>query len=115
VIVLEIDIEDVARGAVFEAEGQPPIAADRDCIGSAPRAVKLMKSMRSDQISDAGSAVDRVEPQVHALVKLRPDAARAPGKEDLFHAFVREGPNRHGNFLLIELATIDFSVLQDFP
>ena len=41
--------------------------------------------------NDAGRPVERIKHQAHAPVKLGSDAARPPGKENLFHAFVRDG------------------------
>jgi hypothetical protein len=101
VVVLEIDIENIARGAVLEAESQPSVAADRHREGSSPGTLKLMKPANSAQISYAGRAVDRVEHQAHAFVKFRPDTAGLPGKEDLFRAFVRERFDAHNEILLI--------------
>ena len=89
-IVLEINFEDVARLAVFEAKRQPPIAADRHGEGSGSSALQHMKSASATQVSGLGRAVERVENQPHALVKFRSDTARMPGVKDLLHAFVRE-------------------------
>jgi len=88
VIILEIDIEDVALIAVFEAEGQPPIAADRHREGSGSIAKEGMESASPAQVAGAGGTVDRVEHQAHALMKFGPDLARPPGTKDLSHAFV---------------------------
>jgi hypothetical protein len=85
VIILEIDIEDVALIAVFEAKGQAPIAADRHREGSGSIAKEGMESASPAQVAGTGGPVDRVEHQAHALPKFRPDAARPPGKENLFH------------------------------
>jgi hypothetical protein len=78
VIILEIDIEDVALIAVFEAESQPPIAADRHREGPGSIAMERMKSASPAQVASAGGTVDRVEHQAHALPKFHPDAARPP-------------------------------------
>jgi hypothetical protein len=67
VVILEIDIEDVAPVAVFEAEGQPPVAADRHRKGPGSRTVQRMKPASPAQISDASGAVDRIEDQADAL------------------------------------------------
>src|SRR5215831_2178184 len=95
VIILEIDIEDVAGVAVFETECQPPVAANRHRKGPGSIAEERMKSASPTQIVGASRAVDRVEHQGHAPVKLRSDTARPPGSEDLFHAFVGERLDRH--------------------
>jgi len=79
VIILEIDIEDVALIAVFEAKGQPPIAADRHREGPGSIAKEGMKSASPAQVAGTGGPVDRVEHQARALVKLWPDIARPPG------------------------------------
>src|SRR5689334_8053889 len=78
-IVLEIDIKDVARVAVFEAKRQPPIAGDRHREDSGPGPLQRMKPAGPDQIADRGGTIDRVEDQAHALMKFRPDMARPPG------------------------------------
>jgi hypothetical protein len=79
VIILEIDIEDVALIAVFEAESQPSIAADRHREGSGSIAKEGMKSASPAQVAGTSGPVDRVEHQAHALPKFRSDAARPPG------------------------------------
>ena len=80
---------------MFEAESQPPIAADRHGEGPGSIAIEGMKSASPAQVAGASGAVDRVEHQAHALVKLWPDIARPPGAKDLSHAFVGERLDRH--------------------
>jgi hypothetical protein len=96
-IILEIDIEDVALITVFEAEGQAPIAADRHRESAESIAVEGMKSARTPQVAGANSTVDRVEQQAHALLKFWTNIARLPGTKHLFYAFVREPLNSHSN------------------
>jgi hypothetical protein len=88
VVVLEIDIEDVALIAVFEAESQPPIAADRHREGSGSIAKEGMESASPAQVGGAGGTVDRVEHQAPAPMKFGPDLARPAGTKDLSHACV---------------------------
>jgi hypothetical protein len=61
VIILKIDIENVALVAMLEAEYQSPIAADRH--GEAPVSIsdESMKSARAAQITNASRAIYRVE------------------------------------------------------
>ena len=51
VIILEIDIEDVALIAVFEAESQPPIAADRHREGPGAIAEEGMEAASPAQVA----------------------------------------------------------------
>jgi hypothetical protein len=93
-IVLEIDIEDIARGTALEAERKPHVAADRHGESPGADTLEFMKSAGAAQIDNARRFVDRVEHQAHPVMKFCPDAAGPPGKEDLFHAFVCKGLDR---------------------
>jgi hypothetical protein len=83
VIILKIDIEDVALITMFEAESQAPIATDRHRKGSRSIAKEGMEAASPAQVGGAGGAVNRVEHQAHALMKFGPDLARPPGTKDL--------------------------------
>src|SRR5262249_15018191 len=98
VVVLEIDIENIAGGAVLEAEGQPVVAADRHRKGSGTLAFEFRKTPHGVQVGHSGCALDRVENQAHAAVEFRPDTAGPASKEEPFHTLVRERLDGHGGW-----------------
>jgi hypothetical protein len=107
-MILEIDIQNVAVVAVFEAKSQPPIAADRHREGPGSITVQGMKSTRPAQVARTSDGIERVEHQAYPLVKFGPNGAAPPGKKNLFDAFMREAPNRHRNN---PQSTLDYPLL----
>jgi hypothetical protein len=95
VVILEINIENIAFIAIFEPEGQPPIAVDRN--GETPQSIpdESMKPANTAEIADTCRTVRRVEDQARAFVKLRPYPPRPPGAKDLFRTLVGKRLDRH--------------------
>ena len=75
VIILEIDIEDVALIAVFEAESQPPIAADRHRKGPGAIAEEGMEAASPAQVGG-------VAPSIASSIKLMRCRYSAPMRRD---------------------------------
>jgi hypothetical protein len=75
-VILEIDIKDVAALTVFEAEGQPPVAADRHREGPGPGACERMKPTNCAQIPTP------VAPSIASSIKLMRCRNSAPMRRD---------------------------------